>query len=109
MAHVFVRAEPGVPLSPKALTATIQRLDSTASVEVQRMRESLAPGGLVILVEYRREDVSADHIAIDHRMSVEQVLEEWLPAGFQLLEQVETLPSQHLFVFSARRGARPVP
>ena len=74
-----------------------------------RMRESLAPGGRVILVEYRREDVSADHIAIDHRMSVEQVLEEWLPAGFQLLNQVETLPSQHLFVFSARRGARPVP
>jgi ubiquinone/menaquinone biosynthesis C-methylase UbiE len=74
-----------------------------------RMRESLAPGGRVILVEYRREDVSADHIAIDHRMSMEQVLAEWLPAGFQLLNQVETLPSQHLFVFSARRGARPVP
>jgi predicted permease len=42
MAHVFVRAEPGVPLSPKALAATIQRLDPSASVEVQRMRESLA-------------------------------------------------------------------
>ena len=42
MAHVFVRAEPGVPLSPQTLAATVQRLDPTASVEVQRMRESLA-------------------------------------------------------------------
>ena len=41
-AHLFVRAEPGVPLSPQTLAATVQRLDPTASVEVQRMRESLA-------------------------------------------------------------------
>jgi putative ABC transport system permease protein len=42
MAHLFVRAEPGVPLSPQTLAATIQRLDPSASVEVQRMRESLS-------------------------------------------------------------------
>ncbi len=32
-------------------------------------------------------------------MSVEQVLAEWLPAGFELVERRETLPTQHLFVF----------
>jgi hypothetical protein len=63
----------------------------------------------VILVEYRLEGDTAEHIHIEHRMSVEQVVDEWTPAGFQLLETIETLPSQHLFVFSARRGARPVP
>jgi predicted methyltransferase len=47
-----------------------------------RIHEALAPGGRVILVEYRREGDTATHIHIDHRMSVEQVLAEWTPAGF---------------------------
>jgi len=34
----------------------------------------------------------------------EQVLAEWEPAGFTLMETVETLPSQHLFLFTLRRG-----
>lgn len=73
-----------------------------------KMRESLAPGGTVILVEYRLEGETAADINIKHRMSVEQVLAEWTAAGFLLVDRVETLPSQHLFIFSARRGARPV-
>jgi ubiquinone/menaquinone biosynthesis C-methylase UbiE len=73
------------------------------------IRESLAPGGRVVLVEYRAEDESASHIHKDHRMSTEQVLAEWNPAGFELLNQVETLPSQHLFLFTNRRGARAMP
>ena len=73
------------------------------------IRDSLAPGGTVILVEYRLEGETASHINIKHRMSVEQVLSEWTGAGFLLLNQVENLPSQHLFIFSAKRGAhRPV-
>ena len=74
-----------------------------------RIRESLAPGGRVIIVEYRAEDDTASHIKADHRMSVEQVLSEWNPAGFELVNRVETLPSQHLFIFTTRRGARAVP
>lgn len=72
-----------------------------------RIRDSLAPGGTVTLVEYRLEGDTASHINIKHRMSVEQVLAEWNAAGFELANQLETLPSQHLFIFSARRGARP--
>jgi ubiquinone/menaquinone biosynthesis C-methylase UbiE len=70
------------------------------------IRESLAPGGTVILVEYRLEGDTASHINIKHRMSVEQVLAEWNAAGFELANRIESLPSQHIFVFSARRGAR---
>jgi ubiquinone/menaquinone biosynthesis C-methylase UbiE len=70
------------------------------------IRESLAPGGTVILVEYRLEGDTASHINIKHRMSVEQVLSEWNAAGFELANRIESLPSQHIFVFSARRGAR---
>jgi hypothetical protein len=42
-------------------------------------------------------------------MSVEQVLAEWNQAGFVLVKRLETLPRQHFFVFSARRGARVLP
>ncbi|MBW8875504.1 MAG: class I SAM-dependent methyltransferase [Acidobacteria bacterium] len=71
------------------------------------IRASLAPGGTVTLVEYRLEGETASHINVKHRMSVDQVLAEWTRAGFLLLNQIETLPSQHLFVFSGKRGARP--
>lgn len=74
---------------------------------LEKIRESLAPGGTVTLVEYRGEGTSASHILPDHRMTAEQVLAEWLPAGFTLLSQSEDLPSQHLFVFSGKGGTRP--
>lgn len=74
-----------------------------------RLRQSLKPDGRIALVEYRLEGESASHIPVPHRMSVEQVLSEWEPAGFTLMETVETLPSQHLFLFSLRPDARPLP
>jgi predicted methyltransferase len=70
------------------------------------LRKVLAPGGTVTLVEYRLEGETASHINIEHRMSTEQVLAEWGAGGYTLLNQVETLPSQHVFIFSAKRGAR---
>ena len=66
-----------------------------------RIAESLAPGGRVILVEYRLEGTTAAHINIKHRMSIEQVVSEWTAAGFQLLDRIESLPAQRIFIFSA--------
>jgi predicted methyltransferase len=65
-----------------------------------RMRESLKPNGRVALVEYRLEGDSALHIRAEHRMSPEQVLAEWGPAGFRLVARHEFLPTQHFFVFA---------
>jgi hypothetical protein len=31
------------------------------------------------------------------------VLNEWTPAGFALVQRMETLPSQHFLVFTLRR------
>lgn len=73
------------------------------------IRRALKPNGRVALVEYRLEGDSASHISLPHRMSVEQVLSEWEPAGFTLVETIETLPAQHIFLFSLRRGARALP
>ena len=64
-----------------------------------KMRQALKDSGKVALVEYRVEDGSGDHIKADHRMSVHQVLSEWTPADFELIELHEFLPSQHLFIF----------
>ncbi|HSB60811.1 MAG TPA: methyltransferase domain-containing protein, partial [Vicinamibacteria bacterium] len=64
-----------------------------------RIRDSLKPGGRVALVEYRLEGESAAHIRPEHRMSPDQVLAEWEPAGFRLAARHEFLPTQHFFVF----------
>ena len=64
-----------------------------------KMREALKPDGRVALLEYRLEGLSAVHIKADHRMSPEQVLREWEPAGFRLVDLHEFLPTQHFFVF----------
>ncbi len=64
-----------------------------------KMREALKPDGRIALLEYRLEGLSAVHIKQDHRMSPEQVLREWEPAGYRLVARHEFLPTQHFFVF----------
>ena len=71
-----------------------------------KMRQALKDSGKVALVEYRVEDGTGDHIKADHRMSVHQVLSEWTPAGFELIELHEFLPSQHLFIFQKAVNGR---
>ena len=66
---------------------------------LRAMRDALAPGGKIALVEYRLLGDTAAHIKEEHRMSPRQVLKEWNPAGFQLVDIIESLPSQHLFIF----------
>lgn len=63
------------------------------------IRASLKPDGRVALVEYRE---TTTHIRPEHRMSKEQVLGEWVPAGFRLEKIVETMPMQRLYIFAAR-------
>lgn len=69
-----------------------------------KIRRCLKPGGKVALLEYRKEQDPATiafPIPMDHKMSVGEVLSEWTPAGFQLIERVEVLPAQHIFFFHA--------
>jgi len=72
---------------------------SNAEAMLAKMRRALKTDGRVALVEYRVEDGTGDHIKGDHRMSVRQVLGEWRPAGFELVELHEFLPGQHMFIF----------
>jgi len=70
------------------------------------MLKALKPGGRVCLLEYRLLGDSARHILEVHRMSVRQVLSEWQPAGFELEDLLEFLPSQHLFIFKKKEPCK---
>jgi predicted methyltransferase len=66
---------------------------------MQKVRESLKPGGRVALVEYRAED-PAVMIKPVHKMSQAQILKEMDAAGLKHVKTVTTLPLQHLLIFS---------
>jgi predicted methyltransferase len=70
---------------------------------LEAIRRSLKPTGKVALIEYRLEGETASHIRTEHRMSVAQVLAEWVPAGFRLVKQLDFLPTQHFFILEAVR------
>jgi ubiquinone/menaquinone biosynthesis C-methylase UbiE len=65
---------------------------------LQAMRKSLAPGGRIALAEFRLEDPAVP-IKLLHKMSKEQILKEYEPNGFKLVEQFDELPWQHLMFF----------
>jgi ubiquinone/menaquinone biosynthesis C-methylase UbiE len=62
------------------------------------IRESLKPGGRLVLLEYRGEDPKVA-IRPEHKMTVEQVRAEVQPEGFKFDRSIEVLPQQHIIVF----------
>jgi ubiquinone/menaquinone biosynthesis C-methylase UbiE len=62
------------------------------------IRESLKPGGRLVLLEYRGEDPMVA-IKPEHKMTVEQVRAEVQPEGFKFDRSIEVLPQQHIIVF----------
>ena len=65
---------------------------------LRAIRQSLKPTGRVALVEFRTEDESVP-IKPLHKMSKAQILKEFEPNGFRLVEQFDKLPWQHLMFF----------
>lgn len=59
---------------------------------------SLAPGGRVVLAEYRDEDPSV-MIKPRHKMSEAQVVKEMEAVGLSLIVNKDALPQQHLLFF----------
>ena len=99
-------SDPGGDTTQDARRALGEKLTSvyTSPEEMlAKMLEALAPGGKVVLLEYRAEAFrTASHIKPEHRMTVRDVLAEWNLAGFELVDLLEFLPSQHLFIFQKR-------
>jgi len=62
------------------------------------IRKSLKPTGRVALAEFRAEDPKVP-IKPLHKMSKAQILKEFPPNGFKLVEEFDKLPWQHLMFF----------
>ena len=69
---------------------------------LRKMRESLAPEGRLVLLEYRQEDPKVP-IRPEHKMSVTQVKAEIEPEGYHFETSLETLPRQHILIFTKAR------
>ena len=65
---------------------------------LKAMRAALKPGGRIALAEFRLEDREVP-IKLLHKMSKKQILKEFPPGGFKLVEQFDKLPWQHLMFF----------
>jgi precorrin-6B methylase 2 len=66
---------------------------------LQRMRESLKPGGRLVLFEYRAEDPDVPILPL-HKMTKAQVKTEVELEGFKQQRVFDDLPWQHLIVFT---------
>jgi ubiquinone/menaquinone biosynthesis C-methylase UbiE len=62
------------------------------------IHKSLKPHGRVALAEFRAEDPNVP-IKPLHKMSKGQIMKEFPPNGFKLVEQFDKLPWQHLMFF----------
>jgi len=72
---------------------------------LERIRAGLAPGGRLVLAEFRGEDPAVP-IKPLHKMSKAQIRGELEPAGFEIVREFDRLPWQHL-VFLGVRGSGP--
>lgn len=70
------------------------------------IRRSLAPGGVVVLVEFRAEDPNVP-IKRLHKMSKRQVDEEMEANGYRRVREFDRLPWQHLLVYASDGGELP--
>jgi SAM-dependent methyltransferase len=63
------------------------------------LRQALKPGGRLVLLEYRKEDPSIP-IRLEHKMTVAEAKLELEAEGFTLSKVDESLPRQHILIFT---------
>ena len=66
---------------------------------MRAVRRALKPHGRLVVVEYRKEDPDIPIHPL-HKMTVAEVRSEIEPTGFELLEVMDFLPTQHVIVFT---------
>ena len=100
-----------MPSSKAALTGNVARqIDLVLLVDVYHefshpehmlgaIRKSLKSGGRVALVEFRGEDPDVP-IKPLHKMTKAQIMKEFPPNGFKLVEEFDALPWQHVMFFA---------
>ena len=84
-----------------ALMVDVYHEFSQPQAMLRRLRESLKPGGRLVLLEYRKEDRTVP-IKPDHKMSVAEAKMEVEAEGFTLAKVDEALPRQHILIFASK-------
>jgi SAM-dependent methyltransferase len=74
---------------------------SAPQAMLRHLRDALKPGGRLVLLEYRKEDPSIP-IRPEHKMSVAEAKLEVEAEGYDLSRIDESLPRQHVLVFTKR-------
>lgn len=96
-------ADPKLPLGKLDLVLLVDVYHEFSQPQrmLQGIRASLKPDGRLVLLEYRKEDPSIP-IRPEHKMSVAEARTEVEAEGFHLGPVIETLPRQHILIFSKR-------
>ena len=84
-----------------ALMVDVYHELSQPQAMLRHLRESLKPGGRLVLLEYRKEDPTVP-IKPEHKMSVAEAKMEVEAEGFTLTKVDEALPRQHILIFVAK-------
>jgi SAM-dependent methyltransferase len=71
---------------------------------LQGIRAALKPDGRLVVLEYRKEDPNIP-IRPEHKMSVSEARTEVEAEGFHLGPVIETLPRQHILIFTKAAAA----
>ncbi|MCA9119159.1 MAG: methyltransferase domain-containing protein [Planctomycetaceae bacterium] len=93
-------ADPKLPIGTVdvILCADVYHEFSHPEQMLAAMRASLAPNGVVVLLEFREEDPKVP-IKPLHKMSKAQVNKELTANGFKLVKEFDKLPWQHMMFF----------
>jgi SAM-dependent methyltransferase len=70
---------------------------------LQGIRAALKPDGRLVQLEYRKEDPAVP-ILPDHKMTVAEAKTEVEAEGFKLGPVIETLPRQHILIYTKAAG-----
>jgi len=105
-----IRPVLGTPIDPRLPVAAIDMMlcvdvyheFSHPEAMLAKIRESLAPDGELVLVEFRGEDPAVP-IKPLHKMTKQQVRMELEPAGFEMVQEFERLPWQHLLFLGVKQ------
>jgi ubiquinone/menaquinone biosynthesis C-methylase UbiE len=105
-----IRPVLGTPIDPRLPAAAIDMMlcvdvyheFSHPEAMLAKIKESLAPAGQLVLVEFRGEDPAVP-IKPLHKMTKQQVRTELEPAGFEMVREFDRLPWQHLLFLGVRQ------
>jgi ubiquinone/menaquinone biosynthesis C-methylase UbiE len=104
-----IRPVLGTPIDPRLPAGSIDMMlcvdvyheFSHPEAMLGKIKESLAPDGQLVLVEFRGEDPAVP-IKPLHKMTKAQVRAELEPAGFEMVREFDRLPWQHLLFLGLR-------